>query len=210
MKRLTAFGSGIVALIVFVAIANAVVMTRSTGSWPKEWPKELESLREQSRTLDVANGTQEEIYEIKFSDRAQFEKFWPTLLSLKTPGAPLRLYKMGPDRGPGEVQLESNAAPVVRIYGPTDEYASIPGAEPIRTSGPWPKEIIGAKGELPEFVCLEATGGQPHWVPLDQAKQDIGFRYRARIDVDLVVDGQVIDLNRIRLPDDGLIQDHRF
>jgi hypothetical protein len=210
MKRLTPFASGTVALILFAAIGDALVITRSTGTWPKEWPKELELLRAQTRTLDIANGTQEEIYEISFSDRAQFEKLWPTLLALKTPGAPLRLYKMGPDRGPGEVQLESNSAPIVRIYGPTDGYASIPGSEPMKTSGPWPKELIGTKGELPEFICLDRSNGKAQWVPLDQAKQDVGFHYRARVDVDLVVDGQVIDLNRIRLPDDGPIQDHRF
>jgi len=36
-----------------------------------------------------------------------------------------------------------------------------------------------------------------------------GFIYRARVDLTLVVDGQVIDLNRIRLPADTLVIDRR-
>ena len=34
--------------------------------------------------------------------------------------------------------------------------------------------------------------------------------YRARIDLELVVDGKIIDLNRIQIPSDAPIIDKRF
>lgn len=41
-------------------------------------------------------------------------------------------------------------------------------------------------------------------------KKEKGFYNRARIDIDLVIDGNVIDLNRIPLPAKTPIEDQRF
>jgi hypothetical protein len=189
--------------------ARALVMTDSTGRWPADWPKSLESLRNHARTIEVANGMQENIYEITFSDQAEFEKAWPIILSLKTPGAPLRLYKVGPLPLSGLGELESNAAPTVRIYGPSEGEAVGPKGQKLKASAPWPKALYGPHGELPEFVRADFSKDKPGWVVVN-AKDETGFHDRARIDLDLVIDGKIIDLNRIALPKNTPIEDHRF
>jgi hypothetical protein len=211
MKRIKVAGLGFGVVLLMSIVARGLVMISEKGSWPADWPKSLEALREHARTIGVHNGTQENIYEITFSDRAEFEKAWPTLLSLKTPGAPLRIYKVELLPASGLGQLESNADPMVRIYGPPQDEWTGANGEKLKTSAPWPKELYGPKGELPEFVRGDKSGGKSHWVPVDGEKdKDSGFHYRARVDVDLVIDGKVIDLNRIALPSDTPIEDRRF
>lgn len=211
MKKRIALSFGISAALLTAVATRALVMTDSQGRWPSDWPKSLESLRDHARTIEVANGTQENIYEITFTDRAQFEKAWPTIISLKTPGAPLRLYKVEPVPQGGLGQLESNAAPIVRIYGPPEGEAIGPGGQKLKASAPWPRELYGPGGQLPEFVSAETVAGKLQWVKIDPEKNHApGFLNRARVDVDLVVDGQVIDLNRIALPKDTPIEDDRF
>jgi hypothetical protein len=209
MKRFIAPICGVLIVLLIVVAARALIMTDSTGRWPSNWPKSLEPLRNHARTIEVANGTQEYIYEITFSDQTEFEKAWPTILSLKIPGAPLRLYKVGPLPPSGLGALESNTAPTVRIYGPSEGEARGPKGEKLKASAPWPKELYGPQGELPEFVRADFSKDKPGWVVVD-AKDETGFHDRARIDLDLVIDGKIIDLNRIALPKNTPIEDHRF
>lgn len=70
------------------------------GTWPESWPKEMEPLRKQSRSLTggLVNMT---YYEIPFTDREQFEAVWPHILSRKTKGAPIILLR-GPHKQLGE------------------------------------------------------------------------------------------------------------
>src|SRR4051812_34151425 len=90
----------------FALAAPGLWEQRQMGYWPDDWPKAMEPLRAQARTIDVANGTQEQIYEITFKDRGQFEAAWPAILSVKTFSAPLRLYDVGPvQKGSGLVHL---------------------------------------------------------------------------------------------------------
>lgn len=207
-------------LLLTAAKASALVMTVPEGMWPKDWPAELESLREHAVTLDVATGTQEHIYTIHFDNREEFEKHWPILMTLRTPGSPLTVSKVGSDSGWGD--LLSNAKPCVRIKGPT---GSIVGAENLEkldqlieegkaaiVAPPWPKELVGSEGQLPEYVTTtRAMQGKLQWVAVeDVPAEQRGFSFRARVDIELVVDGQVIDLNRIVLPDDARIIDRRF
>ena len=85
MKRRIVAACGL-SVVLFAAVASrAMIEIEEHGSWPSDWPKALEPLRDHARTLCVANGTQEDIYEITFSDRAEFEKVWPSLLSLRLP-----------------------------------------------------------------------------------------------------------------------------
>ena len=52
--------------------------------------------------------------------------------------------------------------------------------------------------------------GRLTWVPGDRDHRVRGRLHRARVDLQLIVDGNVIDLNRIPLPTDGSIIDRRF
>jgi len=209
MKHIVAASIGLSALLCVSLVARALVETDSQGRWPSSWPQSLEPLRDHARTIGIASGTQEDIYEITFADRGEFEKAWPSLIALKTPGAPLRLYRVGALPAGGLGQLESNAAPTVRIYAPPPCETVGPNGQKLRPSPPWPKELIGPNGELPEFVRDEVRDGKLTWVAATPGTDD-GFHYRARIDIDLVIDGQVIDLNRIALPHDTPIVDRRF
>jgi hypothetical protein len=237
-------GCGI-AFLGITSLCYSLVMTQNTGNWPDSWPKELEQLRNQTRTIEVAAGNQEDIYEISFSNRTQFETLWPVILKVKTPEAPLRLFRISPEEPNA---LFSNAHPVVRIYAPPKHSSVGPGGkegeaiaklqEAIRDASPdkqkkleeevaqkwqelvkqgkvlkpgppWPQDILSATGVLPEYVGVIEDNEKLKWVSSTD-KRVSGFLYRARIEVELVVDGDVIDLNRIPLPVDTLILDKRF
>lgn len=223
MKRIVALFA--LLLAVFASWeAAALVIPSDEGKWPATWPKEMESLRKRAKTLDVATGTQEHIYTIPFENRDEFEKLWPVLMKLRTPGSPLTLSRVGStDAGWGKFM--SNAKPCVRIKGPTGGYAGgtaklggqidlkeLEAGTMLFAGTPWPKELIGPRGELPEYVSAVSIGdGKLTWKSIDQIpEQNRGFHNRARVDIELVIDGEVIDLNRIALPRDAQIVDRRF
>jgi hypothetical protein len=62
------------------------------GEWPKSWPKELEPLRKQARTL-VGPRVEYRNYAIPFTKREEFESAWPHLLKVNSKGAALRLVR---------------------------------------------------------------------------------------------------------------------
>jgi hypothetical protein len=201
----------------------ALIIPWDEGKWPATWPKELEPLRKRSQTLDVATGIQEHIYTIPFENRDEFERLWPVLMKLRTPGSPLSISKVGADSNWGK--FASNAKPCVRIKGPTGGYAGgtvsvggqidpkeLEAGTMLFAGAPWPKELTGPQGELPEYVTASKIGGgKLAWgAGGDGPEKERGFHNRARVDLELVIDGNVIDLNRIALPDDAHLVDRRF
>src|SRR5262249_51647413 len=153
-----------------------------------------------------------------------FDAVWPAVLKLRTRGSPLTLYRSGTKPPPAWGDLLSNAKAAVRIYAPTyNSFVSNVAVDPTKpvdiptlldegkglvVPQNWPKELQGDAGELPEFVVAETRKGRLVWVPADlneKEKGPRGFFNRARIDVELVVDGRIIDLNGIRLPEDARI-----
>src|SRR5262245_36690590 len=71
--------------------SHALVITQEGCKWPINWPEELAEVNKFCRTIEVATGIQENIYEIRFPERAQFEQLWPAIVSIKTTLAPIRL-----------------------------------------------------------------------------------------------------------------------
>ena len=203
--------------------AMALVIPSDEGKWPATWPKELESLRKRAKTLDVATGTQEHIYTIPFESRDEFEKLWPVLMKLRTPGSPLTLSKAG-ETDSGWGKFLSNTKPSVRIKGPTGGYAGgtakiggqidlkeLEAGTMLFAGTPWPKELAGPRGELPEYVtAIPIDGGKLIWKSIDQVPEKNRVHNRARVDIELIVDGEIIDLNRIALPQDARLVDRRF
>jgi len=55
---------------------------------------------------------------------------------------------------------------------------------------------------MPEFVQANDVNGVRTWTAAKIGEDRKGFYYRARIEIELVVDGNIIDLNRISLPAD--------
>jgi hypothetical protein len=166
MKRIAAS----LVVIVLFAICPAVFALYSVsneGTWPKSWPKELEPLRKQAKTLVgpmVANCH----YIIPFSKREEFEAAWPHILEVKSKGAPIFLV-----RGPKTDFFEIQPAGVL-IHTP-----------PLETD-----RRISPEGPIPGITS------KARWMNTTY--------------IELVVDGKIVDLNRIPLPADTPIIDERF
>jgi hypothetical protein len=221
---------GLKTLVLFFTVLvpaslTAMVMESSRGDWPKSWPKELEAFRAQARTVRIANGTQEYVYIITFTDRAEFERIWPVIAQLKTPSAPLTLYSTN---SPKKAAFWNNEKASVRIFAPsrggvlypsalvpdekgrekTNELLKVGKLKTLRAEPPWPAEIVSADGGLPEFVVANEEDGIMKWVPVGMGPA--GFQHRARVDLELVVDGKIIDLNSIPIPANTPVHDERF
>jgi hypothetical protein len=97
----------------------------------------------------------------------------------------------------------------VRIYAPS--YTTWPtttsDGKTLKPLPPWPESVKLPNGQLPEYVVL--FDDKTTWVPADANHTLKGFEFRARIECELVVDGKIIDLNRIRLPANTPIVDKR-
>jgi hypothetical protein len=70
-------------LFTFVLPLYADYGVTDHGTWPESWPKEMEPLRKQSRTLE---GPKQPLlhHAIPFTDRANFESAWQHLLKVKS------------------------------------------------------------------------------------------------------------------------------
>jgi hypothetical protein len=132
-----------------------------SGAWPEIWPKELEPLRKQARTLEGPIILYLH-HAIPFTERDAFEAAWPHIVAVKSPGAPIVIR-----RGPS-FWLGMEGAAGVCIHTPP-------------------------RGEA----------------PLADAKQ-VNGRWEKTVYIELIVDGDVVDLNRIPLPPDTPVIDERF
>lgn len=147
-----------------VSMARADYSVWSNGEWPKTWPKELESLRKQSRTYEGPK-VLFRTYLIPFTKREEFEGAWPHLLKVKAKGAPLIL-----------------------VRGPKTDFFSIKPA--------------GVLIHTPPVDSKEQEAPRDTTVPRD--------RWLYANYIELAIDGEVVDLNRIELPADTPIIDERF
>jgi hypothetical protein len=168
MKR-TLILLAVIAAMAACSSGLAVYTVSNEGAWPKSWPKELEPLRKQAKTL-VGPMIETSHHLIPFTSREQFEAAWPYFLKVKTKGAPIFLV-----RAPKTDFLEIKPAGIL-IHSP-------PVAQPWRAAEP----------ERP-------IPGQPN----------ARLRWLNTTYFELVVDGKIVDLNRIQLPPDTLIIDERF
>jgi hypothetical protein len=159
----------VAALVLCVASsAYALYSVANEGLWPNSWPKELEPLRKQSRTL-VGPLLEARHYAIPFTKREEFEAVWPHLLQAKTKGAPIMLV-----RGKNFF-LDQREAGVV-VHSPPEGQNKNP-----------------------------ATPEAP--IPGDRSPRS---KWMNTTYIELVVDGQIVDLNRIELPAETPIIDERF
>jgi len=148
-------------ILVSASAVYADFGVEENGSWPDTWPKEIEGLRNQSRTLEGPR-TPFLNYAIPFNKRKAFEAAWPHLLKVKSQGAPIVL-RQGPSFWFGN---KSSAG--VCVHTPP-------------------------KGEA----------------PIEDGSQ-IGGHWERTIYIELIVDGEIVDLNRIPLPPNTPIIDERF
>ena len=147
MKRTSAVLVAVICCVVCSVQAEYSVEGR--GTWPDTWPKELDGLRAQARTLE---GPLPPLlhYAIPFTKRDEFESAWPHLLKVKTDGTSITL------RRGASFWLDGHTAGVC-------------------------------------VHCEPPTNGRP-----------------GPITIELIADGNIVDLNRIPLPPDTPIVDERF
>jgi hypothetical protein len=150
IRRITVLAVTSFAAIAFCELgpAYADYAVSFKGEWPKSWPNELESLRQQARTL-VGPQVLYRKHAIPFTKREEFESAWPHFLKVNTKGAALRLVRA-------------------------------------------PNFFLGEHAKAGVVV---------HCPPLGQD---------GTTHLELVVDGDIVDLNRISLPADTPIIDVRF
>ena len=157
----------VLAAIAFCAAACAYAEFScwDKGAWPQSWPRELEPLRKQSRSIQ--GGKLELItHHLPFGDREEFESAWPHLLAVKTPGAP-----------------------IVLVSSPSSHWHFGETAAGVFVNCP------------PDFIAADGP---------NLGTTDFTFRWMPTTYIELVVDGEIVDLNRISLPADTPIIDERF
>lgn len=126
MKTTTALLTAVLACALLPAYADYSVNDR--GEWPRTWPKQLEPLRNQSRTL-VGPMAPNRIYAIRFTRPEDFKAAWPYLLKVKSKGAPVFLVH-GPNFYLGEhnkVGVVVHCPPLAQPGQPAPAEAPIPG-----------------------------------------------------------------------------------
>jgi len=196
----------VAAVLLGCASAWGFVSIHERGLWPADWPKTLEPCRGQAKTFEIGTGVRENVYEISFRTPEEFDRVWPTILQLKSAGAPLRVRSIEA-RSATSDDLFPNDKPVVRIYTPVyGSSAQRPGGRMLPVGPPWPESVKLANGSLPEYVVISEDGMA--WGPAI-GEVSTGFRHRARIEVELVADGEIIDFNRIMVPPGTSILDYR-
>ncbi len=159
----------VLALLLTSSTAFALYSISETGNWPKSWPKELEPVRKQSRTL-VGPTLEAQHFAMRFKSREEFEVAWPHILKAKSQGAPIFL-----KRGPNFFLGKEHAGVVVHCP----------------PKGQWDNP------KTPEAPIEAYPAESPH-------------RWQWTNYIELVIDGEIVDLNRISLPPDTPIIDERF
>ena len=88
-------------------------------------------------------------------------------------------------------------------------HSSIPGGELLTVGPPWPNDIKDKSGNPSEYVVHDGLKWRPITVQEMQNDPMVNFRsQRARTEIQLIVDGKIVDLNRIPLPTS--VVDKRF
>jgi hypothetical protein len=77
-----------------------------------------------------------------------------------------------------------------------------------RVGPPWPDHLRNEAGELPDLVHFEDIDGTIRWV----AGPYPGWHHgtKCRIDMEIVVDGVLVDMERLELPDFVRVIDRRL
>jgi len=217
MRRKCVLALAGLAVALAPAVCFAMYSVADKGLWPDSWPEHLERLRAQARTLDHG---QHVVHEIPFNTPEEFAAAWPHILTLKSKHAPLVLLS-SPNKWLGQPmtagvrlwcpetgKLVTAKGKDYQVY-PAGAESSIPGGKFLKIGPPWPDDITSESGALPEYVGIDGDKWRGY-DPKDARKGRFIPLWRARLEIQLIVDGHIIDLNRIPLPADTPIIDKRF
>lgn len=187
-------------IVAFSFPAQSRVITTNQGSWPEDWPEELEPLRERARTIEVSHGVRELVYEIPFDSRSELRQYWPFILSLASPGAPVFV-----DSEPSFLLTSgSSGSQGIRIRTHDDNVVEFPDGNRLHAGEPWPAHLRGPEGELPEYV-VNRNG---HWRAHDGLSQGRTL-FRCRTDITIILGDIIRGIQLVPLPDETTIIDLR-
>jgi hypothetical protein len=182
------------------AASWALIGVQDRGNWPDHWPKELAPLRANAKTIMVAHGIQEDVHKISFTSAEEFARAWPFLLSVMDRNSQVIL-----ENGPYLHSTSGTSVTVgVLMLCPPDSSVTLPDGtttKPIQAR----RDLYDGSGGLPEYMAL--SGGK--WKASTDKTGASGFLYRARTDIVVVSDGRIIDANRLAIPKDTTVDDHR-
>jgi hypothetical protein len=191
----------LIAVFITASLTFASVITWRKGKWPGPWPKQLKEYQQKAVVIDVAEDIQETVFEISFEKREEFEKAWPEILELKTKGAPLIL-----EKSPSKYNISGTTVETgIRILWPSMQSVKMDDGTVLRASPIDFASLKSPNGEQPEYVIAKDS----KWIPFD-GKDRTESRHRARVDIVLITDANIVDLNRIPLPAETPIIDKRF
>ena len=194
-------------LLLITTCSFGVMIVKKGGNWPENWPKVMEPFRTRASTGRFFAGSQTIYYYIEFETREEFESVWPSLLNLKSKGAPLTLHNVDkPSTNPDDKRVLYTKPQVVIICPASGTYQKMPDGK-YTHKAEWTKDIEAQQTDniLPQFVVKNLNG---KWIS-DPNVDTIETLQQARIELSLYIDGKVIDLNRIRLPENTPIRDVR-
>jgi len=188
-------GCALIAAVSGLCFASRTIYDR--GVWPESWPAELDEFRAQGKTVITGTGFKdvwETSHEISFSSREKFERAWPHILSLMGEGSSIILERTPSKRWSTPIRAG------VRIL--------CPSSGPVINGLHSPEHLDFESGTRPEYI----VAGRGWHVAYDGDNGDAvdTFILRARVDIVLVVDGKIVDMNRIPLLDNTPIIDNRF
>ena len=192
-------------------------MSHRGGDWPTNWPEELEPYRERAESTiwGVIPGVVTQYYLIEFQTRDEFESVWPAILRLKSKGAPITLKTPDkPKTDPNDPHVVYDKPQVWIICPPPDDdvrYDLLPDGT-YTLIGPWTKDFESSDGALPRRVVKRKKDCK--WIAWDGKHSYDDYEapakiLQARVELQLYVDGEVVNLNRVRLPEDTPIIDKR-
>jgi hypothetical protein len=149
---------------------------------------------------------EERSFVIPFDDREEFERVWPAIRSVATQGAPIRIVSAPRTYWDSETPVDAG----VEIFLGRSSLAITTMQDGHRKKfelkAPWPKRFFQRDGTLYSHAVFDFENFE--WVPLaPDTKPSVGFRIRT--DIMLIVDGVVIDPERIELPEDAAVIDQR-
>ncbi len=219
-------GAGLT-IMLLTALSPSVVrgyaVVDGGGHWPSDWPPELEPFRARatSSCSGWANGTpiNEAIYEFSFRSQEEFAEAWPALLRIKSKGGTLGLSRCAPTSAGVRDTAPQRSEPRVMILTAPWQVGKVNGA-PMDDTPPVPMQQRSLRlpdGTVPKCVGSPwlTDGPDEGWIIVDLDKDLPGNleRYhleRARTDLVLYVDGDIINMNNIQIPKDTPIIDRRF
>ncbi len=216
--RWVGFKRAVVVLVVVAAclswhgsVLAAGVVSRG-GDWPRNWPKELEPFRERAERVSYGMSVWTQYYIIEFRTREEFETVWPAVLRLKSKGAPITLRTPdNPKTDPNDPRVVHDKPELSIICPPDDDgkYELSPDGT-YKHVGPWTDDLDSPDSALPKYMVKRKRDGKwVVWKGSEFHAQYDGAARQARVEILLNVDGEIVDLNRIRIPENTPIEDNR-